>query len=77
MALDPALGAAYTLSSDAPQQALALVAVGGRGGRPQNEIVRSGRRDRIDQSLQGFLVDVHFLRQGRKIRFPVVGVVGG
>ena len=46
--LDPALGAPDALPGDAPQQALALVAVGGRGGRPQDEVVRGGARDWVD-----------------------------
>jgi len=40
--LDAALGAAHALPGDAPQQPLALVAVGGGGGRPHLEVV--GRR---------------------------------
>lgn len=41
--LDAALLAAHPLPSDAPQQALALVAVSGRRGRPQGKVVRRGR----------------------------------
>ena len=48
---DPALGAAQALASDAPQQALALVAVGGCGGGPHLEVVRGGAGDGVDQSL--------------------------
>merc|ERR1719357_1108845 len=40
--LHTTLCAANALSGNAPEQALALVAVGGRGGGPQHEIVRSG-----------------------------------
>merc|ERR1719357_581654 len=40
--LNTTLCAANALSGNAPEQALALVAVGGRGGGPQHEIVRSG-----------------------------------
>lgn len=42
VALDAALGAAHALPGDAPEQPLALVAVGGGGGRPHLEVV--GRR---------------------------------
>lgn len=48
MALDTALGAAHALPCDAPQQPLALVAVGGRGGRPHLEVVRRRAGDGID-----------------------------
>lgn len=68
VALDAALGAADALAGDAPQQALALVAVGGRGGRPQDEIVWRGARDGVDQRLQRLLVHVHFLRTSPKRR---------
>jgi len=61
VALDSALGAANALAGDAPQQALALVAVGGRGGRPQHKIVRRCARDGVDERLQRLLVHVHFL----------------
>ena len=50
------------LSGDAPEQALTLVAVGGRGGGPQHEVVRRGARDRVDQRLQRLLVHVQLLR---------------
>ena len=51
MTFDPALGAAHALAGDAPQQALALVAVGGRGGSPHLKVVRRGAGDGVDQSL--------------------------
>lgn len=53
-------------------QALAFVAVGRRGGRPRLEVVRSGAGDRVDERLQGFLVDVHFLvaETGREEQAP-------
>lgn len=60
--LDTALHTSHTLTSDAPEKTLALVAVGRRCGGPGDEIVRSGRRYRIDHRLQGFLVHVHLLR---------------
>lgn len=66
MHFDPALGTAHTLPGDAPQQPLALVAVGGRGGRPDLEIVRCGAGDGVDQSLQRFLVHVGFLWEQRE-----------
>ena len=49
------------LSGDAPEEALALVAVGGGRGRPQHEVVRRRARDRVDQRLQRLLVHMHFL----------------
>ena len=61
MALDPALGAAHALARDAPQQALALMAVGRRRGRPHLKVVRRGGGDGVDQGLQGLLEDVLFL----------------
>ena len=39
------------LSGDSPEKALALVAVRGRGGGPEHEVVRGGARDGIDQGL--------------------------
>ena len=62
MALDSALGAAHPLPGDAPEEPLALVAVGGRGGGPEDKVVRRCTRDRVDQGLKGFLVDVKFLQ---------------
>lgn len=59
MTLDAALGAAHSLPCDAPQQALALVTVGWRGGRPQHKVVRRRRGNGINQSLQALLVHVH------------------
>ena len=56
------VGCGRDLSGDAPEQALALVAVGGRGGGPQHEVVRRGARDRVDQRLQRLLVHVQLLR---------------
>lgn len=61
MALDTALGTPHTLPGDAPQQALALIAVRRRGGRPEDKVVRRCTADRIDERLQRLLVDVHFL----------------
>ena len=65
VALDTALGTPDPLPGQAPQQTLALVAVGGRGGRPQQEVVRGGGRDGVDQRLQCLLVHVQFLRRRR------------
>jgi hypothetical protein len=57
-----------SLSGDAPQEALALIAVGGRGGRPEDEVVRRRARDGVDERLQGLLVHVKFLkRKNRKL----------
>lgn len=61
MHFDPTLGAAHALPRDAPQQTLALIAVGGRGGRPDFKIVWRGAGDGVDQSLQGLLVHVVLL----------------
>lgn len=58
---DPALRTAHTLAGDAPQQTLALVAVGGRGGSPHLKIVWRGAGDGVDQSLQSLLVHMVFL----------------
>ena len=59
--LDAALGAADALARDAPQQPLALVAVGRLLGRPQHEVVRRRRGDGVNHSLQRLLVHVQFL----------------
>ena len=67
MALHAALGAAHSLPGDAPEEALALVAVGGRRGRPEHEVVRGRARDRVDQGLKGFLVDMKFLKMFNNI----------
>lgn len=48
MHFDPALGTAHALPGDAPQQTLALVAVGGCGGRPDFEVVRRGAGNGVD-----------------------------
>lgn len=61
VAFDAAFGTANTLASDAPQKTFAFVAIGRRRGRPRLEVVRSRARDWINQTLQCFLVDVHFL----------------
>lgn len=63
MHFDPALRTTHTLPRDAPQQTLALIAVGGRGGRPHLEIVRRGAGDGVDQSLEGLLVHMVLLRK--------------
>lgn len=51
MNFNPTLGTAHSLPSDAPEQTLALIAVGGSGGRPHFKIVRCGAGDGIDQGL--------------------------
>lgn len=48
VALNTALGATHALPRDAPQQPLALVAVGGSGGRPHLEVVRRGAGNGVD-----------------------------
>lgn len=58
MALDTALCAPNTLSRKAPKKTFAFVAIGGTGGRPHLKVVWCSTRDRVDQRLQGFLVDV-------------------
>ena len=58
MGLDPALGTPNPLTGEAPQQTLAFEAVGGRRGGPDDEVVRSGVRDRVDDRLNSLLVDV-------------------
>lgn len=60
--LDTALHTSHTLARDAPEKALALVAVGRRRGGPRDEVVRGGRRYRVDHRLQRLLVHVHLLR---------------
>lgn len=67
MALDTALRTSHPLSGDAPQQALALVAVRGRRGGPRHEIVRRCAADRIDERLERLLINVHFLNR-RELR---------
>lgn len=51
MHFDPTLRTAHTLPGNAPQQTLALVAVGGRGGCPHLKIVWRGAGDGVDQGL--------------------------
>ena len=58
VALHAALLALDTLARDAPQQALALEAVRGRGGGEHLERMRSRARNRVDDRLQCLLVDV-------------------
>ena len=79
VALDAALGAAHALARDAPQQPLALVAVGGRGGRPHLEVVRRGGGDGVDEGLQGLLVHVAFLqsRQRGRTEWGETGLCAG
>lgn len=67
MALHTALGASHSLTSYAPQEALALVAVSRRRCRPRLEVVRRRARYRIDEALQRLLVHVHFLRRIRSV----------
>lgn len=62
MTLDTAFHTSHSLPSDAPEETLALVAVGRRRGRPGDEIVGGGRGYRVDHRLQGLLVHVHLLR---------------
>lgn len=66
MHFDPALRTTHTLPGNAPQKALALVAVGGCGGRPDLKIVWRGAGDWVDQSLQGLLVHMVFLLVQKK-----------
>lgn len=66
MALDSALYAANALPRDAPQETLTLVAVGGRGGSPHEEVVRGSGRDGVDEGLQRLLVHVHLLQKPRE-----------
>lgn len=70
VALDPAFRASHALPGDAPQQALALVAVRRRCSRPRDEVMRRGWRYRVDQRLQRFFVHVHFLNN--KILYSAV-----
>lgn len=66
MALDPTFGAAHPLAGYPPQQPLALVAVGGRGGSPHLEVVRRGAGYGIDEGLQSLLIDMILLQKGQK-----------
>lgn len=68
MHFDPTLCTAHSLSGDAPQQTLALVAVSGCGGGPHFKIVRRGAGDGVDESLQGLLVYVVFLLEEKRER---------
>lgn len=63
MHFNPALGAAHALPGNAPEQALALVAVCGRGGGPNLKVMGCGAGDGVDESLQGLLVDVVLLQE--------------
>lgn len=67
MALDPTLSTPNSLPGDAPEQTLALITVRRRSGRPRDKIVRSRTADGVYQSLQGFLVNVHFLCKDIKL----------
>lgn len=61
--LHPALCASDALSSETPEQALALKAVRRWSGRPDDKIVRRCAGNGVDERLQGLLVNVHFLHQ--------------
>lgn len=67
MAFHTAFSASNTLSCDSPQQALAFVAVGRRGGCPKHKIMRCGRRYWIDERLQCLFVHMHFLLVRRNV----------
>lgn len=77
MHFDAALSTAHALPGDAPQQTLALVAVGGCGGRPDFEVVWRGAGDGVDESLQGLLVHVVLLmdrarkQKEREVKVPL------
>ena len=58
---DSALGAADALTGYAPKESFTLVAVCRRRRRPRLKVVWRRRRDGVDQTLQCFLIDVHFL----------------
>jgi len=58
VALHAALLALEALSGQAPEQALALVAVGRVREVAHLEVVRCRQRDGVDERLQGLLVDV-------------------
>ena len=55
---------ATNLSCDPPEEPLALVAVGGTGGRPEDEVVRRGGGDWVDQGLQRLFVHMELLKIG-------------
>lgn len=63
MTFDPALRATHPLTGNAPQQPLALITVGGRGGRPHLKVVWRGGGDGVDQSLEGLLINVALLQR--------------
>lgn len=63
VALDPTFGATHPLTSDSPQQPLALVAIRGRGGGPHLKVVRRGAGYGVDESLQRLLIDVVLLQK--------------
>jgi len=58
---NPTLGAPHALARKAPEEPLALVAVGGRGGRPHLEVMGGGAGDGVDQRLQGLPVHMELL----------------
>ena len=60
--LHAALRTADALPREAPQQTLTLEAVRRRRRAPDDEVVRRGRGDGVDERLQRLLVDVLLLR---------------
>lgn len=62
---DPTLGASHALACDTPQQSFALVAVRRSRRRPNVEVMRRSAGDRVDESLQRFLIHVVLLQAKR------------
>lgn len=62
MALDPTLGAAHALASNAPQEPLTFITVGGRGGRPHLKVVWRCAGYGVDERLQRLLVNMVLLQ---------------
>jgi len=67
MTLDPALSTPNALASNSPEEPFAFVTVGGRGGTPENKVMRRSTGDRVDEGLERLLVNVHFLWRMEKV----------
>ena len=65
---------ATNLSGDPPEETLALVAVGGTCGRPEDEVVRRGGGDWVDQGLQRLFIHMKLLkmRNGDETKVNVI-----
>ena len=53
---------ATNLSGDPPEEPLALVAIGGTCGRPEDEVVRCSGGDWVNQGLQRLFIHMELLK---------------